>query len=122
MTAGNVNFNHQLWLARTSSATGSTVKFSSDHAFPNLSGSDYKRDVRLQIARIVGTASSGWQIDTDVDTTNYAAADETATVQLSSNRPGNKVIWLNVRFLTDNLATLKGGQYEMTVVGTISEN
>ena len=122
MTAGNVSFNNQLWSARTSSATGSTVTFSSDHAFHNQSDVNYKRDARLQLTRIVGTSSSGWQFDTVTDTTNYAAADETATVQVSCRRPGNATIWLNVSFLTGNLATLKGGQYQMTVVGTISEN
>lgn len=122
MTAGNVNFNNQLWSARTSSATGSTVTLSSDHAFHNLADPNYKRDVRLQLTQMYVTTSSGWQFDTVVDTTNYAAADETATVQVSCRRPGNATIWLNVSFLTGNLATLKGGQYQMTVVGTISEN
>jgi hypothetical protein len=122
MTATNVNFNNQRWYARTSSGTGSTVTLSSDHAFHNLSDSNYKRDVRLQITQMAVTTGSGWQFDTVVDTTNYAAADETATVQVSSKRPGNAIIWLNVSFLTGNLATLKGGQYQMTVVGTISEN
>lgn len=122
MTAGNVNFNNQQWYARTSSATGSTVTLSSDHAFHNLSDPSYKRDVRLQLTQMYVTASSGWKFDTVVDTTNYVAADETATVQVSCKRPGNATIWLNVSFLTGNLATLKGGQYQMTVVGTISEN
>ena len=122
MTTGNVTFSNQRWQARTSSGTGSTVRFSSDHAFRNLSDSNYERDVRLQLTRIVGTAGSGWRFDTTVDTTNYAAADETATVQVSCTRPGNSIIWMDVIFMTGNLATLKGGQYQMTVVGTISEN
>ncbi len=122
MTAANVSFIGQNWQAKTSSGTGSTVQFKSDHAFHNLSDSNYKRDVRLQLTQISGSAGSGWQFDTIVDTTNYAAADETATVQVSCRQPGNALIKMNVFFITGNLATLKGGQYRMTVVGTISEN
>lgn len=122
MTAANVTFANQNWQAKTSSGTGSTVQFQSDHAFHNPPNAIYKRDVRLQLTQISGTASSGWQFDTVADTTNYAAGDETATVEVSCRRPGNAIIKMNVIFITGNLATLMGGQYQMTVVGTISEN
>ncbi len=122
MTGANVTFSNQLWFARTSSGTGSTVRFSTDHAFHHVSSPSFKRDARLRLTRISGTASARWRFDSFDDQTNYAAGDETATVQVSCQSPGNAVIFMNVYFVTGNLATLQGGQYEMTVVGTISEN
>ncbi len=122
MTAANLTFNNQQWHAVTLSGTGSTVRFTTDHAFRHATDFSYKRDARLQLTRIVGTSSARWQFDTVTDTTNYAAGDETATVQISSRGPGVANISMNVIFMTGSLASLKGGQYDMTVVGTISEN
>ena len=122
MTTANITFNNQQWQAVTLSGSGSTVRFTTDHAFRHATDFAYKRDARLQLTRIIGTSSARWQFDTVTDTTNYAAGDETATVQISSRGPGVANISMNVIFMTGSLATLKGGQYDMTVVGTISEN
>lgn len=122
MTTANVIFTDERWQAKTSSATGSTVRFTTDQAFRHLMDPSYKRDARLTLTKIVGSTGAGWQFDTVVDTTNYAVGDETATVQVSGTGPGNATIWMDVTFMTGNLTMLKAGQYQMTVVGTISEN
>lgn len=122
MTGSDVTFSNQRWRARTSSATGSTIRFSTDHAFRNLTSPAYKRDVRLRLTRIVGTGRAGWAFDTITDTTDYANGDEIATVQVSGNGPGTASFFMDITFITGNLSTLAEGQYQLTVVGTITEN
>lgn len=122
MTPANIVFTNQTWFARTSSNSGSTVRWTTDHSFWNTADPSYRRDARLRLTRIIGSGVSGWQFDTILDQTNTAAGDESATVQVSCRRPGNAIIWMDVTFITGNLATLRGGNYEMTVVGTISAN
>ena len=68
------------------------------------------------------TRRSGWAFDTASDQTDLSSGDEIATVQISSTGPGTAIIFLEVEFVTGDLATLKGGDYQLTVTGTISEN
>ena len=122
MTGSDVMFSSQLWSARTTSGTGATIRFTTDHAFRHVNSSGFKRDARLRLTRISGNSSARWRFDVADDRTDYASGDETAAVQVSCTGPGNATITMNVQFLTGNLATLQGGQYQMTVTGTISEN
>lgn len=122
LTAGNITFANNRWFARTSSGTGSTIRFSTDHAFQHVASPTSQRDARLTLTNLVGNSSAGWQYDAVTDTTNYAAGDGTATVQVSSRAPGTAVITMRVEFLTGTVSTLRQGQYQMTVIGTISEN
>ena len=122
MTGSDVMFSSQLWSARTTSGTGATIRFTTDHAFRHVNSPGFKRDARLRLTRISGNSSARWRFDVADDRTDYASGDETAAVQVSCTGPGNATITMNVQFLTGNLATLQGGQYQMTVTGTISEN
>lgn len=121
-TAANLQFNNSLWWARTASSTGSTVTFTTDHAFQHTTNPVYKRDVRLRLPRMFVSPGSGWQFDTQTDQTDYEAGDETAMVQVSSTGPGVALIFMQVTFITGDVNTLPGGQYEVTVTGTISQN
>ncbi|MCA9062822.1 MAG: hypothetical protein KDA96_07180 [Planctomycetaceae bacterium] len=121
-TTTNVLFASQPWMARSNSITGATVRLSTDHSFVHVTDPGCRRDARLRIRQLSAAASSGWKMDVQEDQTDHAAGDEIATVQASSTAPGNAVIFLDVTFLTGDLATLKGGDYRLTVVGTISEN
>lgn len=122
MTGSDVMFSGQIWSARTTSGTGSTIRFTTDHAFWHVNSPTFKRDARLRLTRISGNSSARWRFDVANDRTDYASGNETAAVQVSCTGPGSAIITMNVQFLTGNLATLQGGQYQMTVTGTISEN
>ena len=121
-TSADILMTNSLWFARTASGTGSTVTLSTDRAFENVGNASYKRDVRLRIPTMYVSPGSGWEFDTALDQTDYAAGDETATVQVSSDSAGVALILLHVTFLTGDVSTLAGGRYEVTVTGTISEN
>lgn len=122
MTGSDVMFSGQMWSARTTSGTGSTIRFTTDTAFRHVNSPGFKRDARLRLTRISGNSSARWRFDVADDRTDYASGDENASVQVSCTGPGSATITMNVLFLTGNLATLQGGQYRMTVTGTISEN
>lgn len=121
-TAANLTFTNSVWMARTASANGSTVTFTTDHAFQNVSAPSLKRDVQLRLPFMFVSPGSGWAFDTNVDQTNYAAGDEVAMVQVSSQTAGVALIFMNVTFITGDVSTLAGGSYEVTVTGTISQN
>lgn len=65
---------------------------------------------------------SGWAFETNADQTDYAIGDEVATVQVTSETAGVALIFMNVDFITGDVSTLAGGNYEVTVTGTISQN
>ena len=121
-TPADITMSNSLWWATTSSATGSTIRFTSDTPFINQDRPSYKRDVRLHSPRLFGNPSAGWSFDTTTDQTDYAAGDDQAVVQISGTGPGIALIFLQVTFITGNVATLAGGDYEVTVVGTITAN
>lgn len=122
LTPADIQFNNSLWWARTASATGSTVTFTTDTVFEHTTNPAYKRDVRLRLPRMFVSPGSGWQFDTQVDQTDYEAGDEIAMVQVSSTGPGVALIFMQVTFITGDVNTLPGGQYDVVVTGTISQN
>lgn len=121
-TSANVVFNNSLWWARTASSTGSTVTFATDTPFQHTTNPRYQRDARLRLPRMFVSPGAGWQFDTQVDQTDYAAGDDIAMVQVSSTGPGVALIFLEVTFITGDVNTLPGGLYDVTVTGTISQN
>lgn len=122
MTGSDLMFSGQMWSARRTSGTGSTIRFTTDTAFRHINSPSSKSDARLRLTLISGNSSARWRFDVADDRTNHAIGDDTAAVQVSSSGPGNAIITMNVQFLTGNLATLQGEPNQMTVTGTISEN
>ena len=121
-TISDLLMTNSLWWARTASGSGSTVTLFTDQAFQNVGNADYKRDVGLRIPRMYVSPGSGWTYARTADQTDYAAGDEVASVQVSSESTGTALILLQVTFVTGDVSTLAGGRYEVTVTGTISEN
>ena len=121
-TPANITMGRSLWRASTSSASGSTIRFAVDTPFINQQKPEYKRDVRLRSPRLFGNRSARWMFDQSTDRTDYASGDNQAQVQISGSGPGQALIFLRVTFLTGDVATLAGGDYQVTVVGTITAN
>lgn len=122
MTPANVVLSDSRWRARSSSTTGSTVTFRTDHSFWNLDGSGYKRDAIVRLTRLQGPPHGNWTIDVAQDQTDYANGDEVAQVTMSSTAPGMQMVRMEVEFVTGDLSTLRGGDYQLTVIGTITQN
>ncbi|MCA9047437.1 MAG: hypothetical protein KDA89_01835 [Planctomycetaceae bacterium] len=121
-TTGNITFTDSVWYAQTASNTGSTVRLTVQQPFQHETVSSSMRDVRLRTPRMFVTPGSGWKFDKFTDQTDYVGGDLSAEVQVSSRRAGRAIIFLEVTFLTGDPATLQGGDYTATVIGTISAN
>ena len=122
LTADNVVLSNSRWRARSSSSTGSTVTFETNHSFWNTTIPGNKRDAILRLTRLQGPPTGGWSIAVAQDQTNYASGDEVASVSMASVGPGMQMVRMEVEFITGNLSTLRGGNYELVVTGTITQN
>lgn len=122
LTADNVVLSDSRWRARSSSTTGSTVTFETNHSFWNTTAPEIKRDAILRLTRLQGPPTGGWTITVAEDQTDYASGDEVASVSMASVGPGMQMVRMEVEFITGNLSTLRGGNYELVVTGTITQN
>lgn len=119
-TNGNITFRNSSWLAYTASTTGSTVVFKTETPFQVASAPSEQRDVRLVVRQPFG--SGGWSRTVRRSQTDYVGGDLDAQVSVSSSGPGFAFIFVNVTFLTGDINTLTGGDYQLTLVGTITAN
>ncbi len=118
----NQTFPQQLWTVKGNTLTGVTVSFATQSAFTNVTDPTFKRNalVALSVDSSLGPAT--WNVTQASDQTNYAANYENAVVQASSNGVGRAVFNLSVAFITDTYGTFAAGDYETTVVGTVTAN
>ncbi|MEZ6126538.1 MAG: hypothetical protein R3C49_25735 [Planctomycetaceae bacterium] len=119
-TSADITFADNRWIAISNWRSGATVQFLTITPFRIVGKPQYARDVRLTLRPLMGLGS--WTRDVITSQTDYLAGDNTSQVQLHCNRAGLAIIGLDVTFLTGNPATLVGGNYEVTVIGTISAN
>lgn len=121
-TDGNQAFPQQLWIVKGNTLTGVTVSFTTQSAFTNVTDPTFKRNalIALSVGSSLGPAT--WSVTQASDQTNYALNDENAVVQASSNGVGRAVFNLAVTFITDTYGTFAEGDYETTVVGTVTAN
>ena len=80
----------------------------------------YQRNVRLLVKQPFGTG--GWVRNVITDESDYANSDPDAQVEVASSSAGFAIILLNVTFITEDVNTLIAGDYEVTLVGTITAN
>ena len=118
----NVIYAPQTWQARSNSSLGANVTLETATAFRHVTASTSKRNARLDLSLAGSTGPATWTVNTATATTNYAAGNEQARVQLSSNGTGGTTFNLLVTFITGAPGSLQEGDYTTTVVGTITAN
>jgi hypothetical protein len=115
-------FPPQQWYVRGNVITGVTTTFDVTQPFTHSFVPGTYRDARIDLA-IASTLGPGiWNVDIGTDATDYAAGDNTATVQVSSNMVGHAFVDLTVTFITVAFAEVLQGDYDTFVVGTVTEN
>jgi hypothetical protein len=119
---GNQVFPLQDWRARGNVRRGVTVSLATDHSFWNTDSPTTRRDAQLRLFVQRLTGPGRWRLNQPLDRTRTSAGDELAVVQASSNGAGEASLRLRVVFLGGNYAILPGGDYQMTVTGTITPN
>ncbi|MEZ6090553.1 MAG: hypothetical protein R3C05_21540 [Pirellulaceae bacterium] len=118
-TDNNQNFPLQRWLVVSNHVAGATAVFETTQAFTHTVDSTYKRDASLSLSLVSG---STWNVTTPTATTAYASSDEVVSVAAESTGPGSAAFDLAVSLVEEAFADLAAGDYEMTVVGTLTAN
>ncbi|MBC7966909.1 MAG: hypothetical protein H7Z17_13405 [Fuerstia sp.] len=121
---GALPANH--WAVQCNSNAGATVNLTTSTPFTHTLNGTYKRDAKLDLAVSSsdndGGGSPVWGVTTPSDLTNFAGADDIASVQATSAVAGKATLALTVTFITNTFSTLLQGNYQIDVVGTIAAN
>lgn len=121
--SADIVFPPQVWRARGNATRGCTVTFETSTAFRHTTTPTSKRDAKLDISSVSAVSGPGvWTTTLASSTTNYRTGNEQARVRVSSNNSGEAQIRVSVTFLTGAPGTLQEGDYQTTVVGTITAN
>jgi hypothetical protein len=115
-------FPAQNWQVAGSFPSGLTVGFSTDGAFQNRKEAEVQRDVLLGLSVGASAGAGSWVVVVAQDRSRYAVGDPTALVRAESDGPGRADLLLNVLFLTGDRRDLQPGDYELTVMATVSAN
>lgn len=121
-TDANQVFPAQEWVVRGNSNAGLAVSFETQSAFTHTVDPNFKRNAIITLAVGSTTGPAAWTVTKATDQTDYAASDENASVQASSNGVGRATLNVGLSFITDSFGTFASGDYETTVVGTVSAN
>ena len=77
-------------------------------------------DCDLTVRLVQFNRRARWRVATPNDSTSVATGKNAATVSMTAAAPGNARAELVLRFNTSNVTSLAAGDYETTVVGTIT--
>ena len=121
-TDDDQGFDPEQWTVKGNKKNGVTVTFSTGSAFTHETDSGYKNDVTLLLTPVSSVGPGVWTIDTASDTTNHGGGDEVATVQASSDKPGQATFELTCTCLVGTFWEMLEGDYDMTVTGTVTAN
>lgn len=121
--SANIVFPAQIWRAKGNAVQGCTVTLETSTAFRHTTTPSSKRDARLDVSSVTAVSGTGtWNTTIASSTTDYRTGNETARVRVASNGTGESQIRLTVTFITGAPGNLQEGDYQTTVVGTISAN
>lgn len=122
-TDNDQTFTDQRWNVGCNNARGARVTFETRSAFRLTGGgAPIERDARIELGILSSEAPAGWTVTVPVAQTNYTGppAASRVSVAAESFAPGDATFNLRVHFITDDFATLRQGDYNMRVVGTIT--
>ena len=114
------SFPAQQWVVKGNVNGGVNVTFVALTPFIHTVDDTFKRDARLSLAVASSVGPASWTVTEPTDETNYIAGEDTASVAATSNGVGRANFDLSVQFITDDFGTFAAGNYESTVVGTVS--
>lgn len=116
-------FADQRWAVGCNNARGANVTFETRSAFTlRGGGKPVKRDALVQLGILTAEAAANWTITKSSAQTNYRGGiqDERVTVTAESSAPGDAVFNVRVHFITEDFTSLRQGDYDMRLVGTIT--
>lgn len=111
------DFPVQRWLVTANNTAGAIAVFETDHAFTHVVDDSFKRDALVTLAKASGDA---WSVTKASAQTAYGSSDEVVTVTAESSAPGAASFDLGVSMIEETFTDLAAGDYELTVVGTLT--
>lgn len=121
-TDNDLSFPSQQWVVKANVLGGVMVAFEAQSPFIHTVDPTFKRDARLSLSLGATLGPAVWNITQPIAATDYANALPTAAVTASSSGVGRATFDLAVQFITDNYGTFAAGDYESTIVGTVTAN
>lgn len=117
-------FPSQDWVVKANVLGGVLVAFEAQSPFTHTVDNSFKRDAKLTLSLGATLGPAEWTVTQATDTTDYQAGGDSlkAAVTASSNGVGRATFGLAVEFITDNYGTFAAGDYESTIVGTVTAN
>ena len=115
-------FPPQQWYVRGNVVTGVTTTFEVTQPFIHSIDPAFERDAQIDIAIASTLGPASWNVDVASDVTDYAAGDDQALTQISSNFVGHAFVDVTVTFRTVAFAQILAGDYDTFVLGTVTEN
>jgi len=109
------------WIAINSQGFGGAVMSFDCAAFQSTLDSRSKVDVQLDLRVIRAPGDADWQVAKPTDLSNVNAGDSGADVMASTTDRGNAQFGVVVTFVNHDASMLISGDYETTLVGTITE-
>ena len=114
------SFPAQQWVVKGNVNEGVLVTFVAQTPFIHTVDDTFKRDARLSLAVASSVGPATWTVTEPTDETDYGTDVNTASVAATSDGVGRANFDLSVQFITDDFGTFAAGNYESTVVGTVS--
>ena len=121
-TDNNQAFSKQRWTVKGNVSNGVVVTFVSATPFVHETNGTMRRDALLGLELAGKTGPADWTVTKAADATNISGNDNDASVAASSNGVGRANFDLSVTFVTGEFGTFAAGNYNLTVVGTVSAN
>ncbi len=121
-TDSNQNFGRQRWTVKANVNNGVAVTFATNTPFIHETNSSMRRDAQLGLELAGTSGPANWTLTTPADSTNIGSSDNDARVSASSNGVGKANFDLSVTFVTGEFGTFASGNYNLTVVGTVTAN
>ncbi|QDS87330.1 hypothetical protein EC9_15080 [Rosistilla ulvae] len=123
LTEANQTFEWQPWQVTCNNVAGAIATFETDQAFTHTTNASVKRDAFLFLSNASGSiflASDDWRVTHFADETDYKMGDGVAMVTAEVTGASDGKFLLRVVYLEENLAETIAGDYELTVIGTIT--
>ncbi len=109
------------WIAINSQGFGGAVMSFDCAAFESTLDSRSRVDVQLDLRVIRAPGDADWQVAKASDLSNVAAGDNGVNVMAATSDRGNAQFGVVVTFVNHDASMLISGDYETTLVGTITE-
>ncbi|MCA9193500.1 MAG: hypothetical protein KDB03_17125 [Planctomycetales bacterium] len=117
----NQAFPPQTWSVSGNSSLGIVVRFSTLDSFVHALDPSVKRNVQLGLNLKHATGPATWLVSQATDKSDFQLGKVMTVVEAESDDVGNAEFDLRVAFVTESFGSFATGDYQLSVIGTISE-